>query len=82
MLWFDDEASHALVLELRATDRIGLLYRVASALETCGADVRWARVATVGANVIDSFCLTMGDQGDLTTVQRRQVEAAVLAAAD
>ncbi|MGH3469590.1 MAG: V-type ATP synthase subunit A, partial [Thermocrispum sp.] len=34
----------AVVLELRGTDRIGLLYRVAVAVESCGVDVRWARV--------------------------------------
>ena len=33
VLWFDDEATGAVVLELRATDRIGLLHRVAAALE-------------------------------------------------
>ncbi len=48
VLWFDDEATGAVVLELRASDRIGLLYRVASALEACRADVRWARLATPG----------------------------------
>ena len=57
VLWFDDEATGAVVLELRGTDRIGLLHRVAAALEECGADLRWARVATLGASVVDSFCL-------------------------
>ena len=38
----------AVVLELRATDRIGMLHRVAAALEECDAQVRWARVATLG----------------------------------
>ncbi|MDQ3899305.1 MAG: [protein-PII] uridylyltransferase [Actinomycetota bacterium] len=58
VLWFDDEATGAVVLELRTTDRIGLLYRVAAALETNSVVVRWARVATLGSSVVDSFCLT------------------------
>ncbi|AHI00679.1 [protein-PII] uridylyltransferase [Kutzneria albida] len=81
VLWFDDEASGAVVLELRAADRIGLLHRVAAALEGSGLDVRWAKVATLGSTVVDSFCLstTEGDTFDLG--RRRLIERAVLAAA-
>ncbi|MCP2165384.1 [protein-PII] uridylyltransferase [Goodfellowiella coeruleoviolacea] len=62
--WFDDEATGAVVLELRAADRIGLLHRAAAALEGCGVSIRWARVATLGATAIDSFCLaTEGSTG-------------------
>ena len=57
VLWFDDEATGGVVLELRATDRIGMLHRVAAALEECDAHVRWARVATLGSSVVDSFGL-------------------------
>ncbi|RJQ76169.1 [protein-PII] uridylyltransferase [Pseudonocardiaceae bacterium YIM PH 21723] len=86
VLWFDDEATGAVVLELRAADRIGLLHRVAAALEGCGVDVRWARVATIGVSVVDSFCLAIGDPVDagtavLTVVERRRIEHAILAAA-
>jgi [protein-PII] uridylyltransferase len=82
VLWFDDEASGAVVLELRGIDRIGLLHRVAAALESCGTDIRWARVETLGSSVVDSFCLgeASGAVG-LTRAQRRRVEQAVLAAA-
>jgi [protein-PII] uridylyltransferase len=82
VLWFDDEATGAVVLELRGTDRIGLLHRVAAALEECGADVRWARVATLGASVVDSFCVAgPGAGGALSATERRRIERAVLAAA-
>jgi [protein-PII] uridylyltransferase len=82
VLWFDDEATGAVVLELRASDRIGLLYRVASALEACQADVRWARLATPGATVVGSFCLTtIGDEPELSADVRRRIELAVFAAA-
>jgi len=76
VLWFDDEASGAVVLELRGTDRIGLLHRVAAALEKSGVDLRWARVSTLGSSVVDSFCLESAPDGD-----RRRIEEAVLAAA-
>jgi [protein-PII] uridylyltransferase len=67
------EATGATLLELRATDAPGLLYRVTSALAGLGVDVRTARVSTLGADVVDAFYL-VGD------VDREAVEAAVLAA--
>ncbi|MFD4671664.1 [protein-PII] uridylyltransferase [Lentzea sp. NPDC058450] len=75
VLWFDDEATGAVVLELRAADRIGLLHRVAGALEQCGADVQWARVSTLGATVVDSFSIAGED------LDKRRIERAVLDAA-
>jgi [protein-PII] uridylyltransferase len=82
VLWFDDEATGAVVLELRGTDRIGLLHRIAAALEECGADVRWARASTLGASVVDAFGLAgTGGDGTLGRTERRRIEKAVLAAA-
>jgi [protein-PII] uridylyltransferase len=82
VLWFDDEATGAVVLELRTTDRIGLLYRVAAALGGSGVTVRWARVVTWGSSVVDSFCLTGScPNGGLEPQTRRRVECAVLNAA-
>jgi [protein-PII] uridylyltransferase len=81
VLWFDDEATGAVVLELRAHDRIGLLHRVAAALESCGADIRWAKVATLGRSVVDSFCLATAHGDPLDPATRRRTEHAVLTAA-
>ncbi|MBP2338539.1 [protein-PII] uridylyltransferase [Saccharothrix coeruleofusca] len=78
VLWFDDESTGAVVLELRAADRIGLLHHVAGALEQSGVDVLWARVSTVGGTVIDSFALAA--EGGLDAGLRKGVERAVLAA--
>ena len=82
VLWFDDEATGALVVELRGTDRIGLLHHVAAALEGCDVDLRWARVATLGASVVDSFGLAApAVTGHLGPPARRKIEQAMLAAA-
>ncbi|HEX6685889.1 MAG TPA: [protein-PII] uridylyltransferase [Candidatus Limnocylindrales bacterium] len=62
------------LLELRASDAPGLLYRVTSALSELGVDVRAARVSTLGVDVVDAFYL-MGE------FDPEAVEAAVLAAA-
>lgn len=80
VLWFDDEATAAVVLELRTTDRIGLLYRVAQALGSNAIAVRWARVVTLGSSVVDSFGL-IGDPSVLSPEVRERVELAVLSAA-
>jgi [protein-PII] uridylyltransferase len=82
VLWFDDETSgqNNVVLELRAPDRIGLLYRVAGALQACDAEVRWAKVATLGGAVVDSFAVAPRG-GRLDQAWRQRVEQAVIAAA-
>ncbi|MFI5907204.1 [protein-PII] uridylyltransferase [Dactylosporangium sp. NPDC051541] len=70
-------ATDATVLELRATDTPGLLFRVASALEDLGADVRSTRISTLGGEVVDAFYLA----GEWDAAARARVEAAVLQAA-
>ncbi|HEV2778060.1 MAG TPA: HD domain-containing protein, partial [Actinophytocola sp.] len=82
VLWFDHEAgdSSAVVLEVRAADRIGLLHSVADALERCGADVRWARAATLGGTAVSSFSLTVVGRHTPDMFWRRAIEQAVLAA--
>jgi [protein-PII] uridylyltransferase len=77
VLWVEDTTTGSVVLELRAADRTGLLHRVAGALEEQGATVRWARVVTLGASVVDVFALDLGVPA--TRARRRQLEAAVLA---
>jgi [protein-PII] uridylyltransferase len=85
VLWFDDEAGQdypgAVVLELRAADRIGLLYRVAEALERCGADVQWVRAVTLGGTAVDSFCVRSADGGPLSVESRELLATSVISAA-
>jgi [protein-PII] uridylyltransferase len=78
VLWLHDVATDATVLELRAADRRGLLYRVTAALESVSAPVRAARVSTFGADAVDAFYLVGGYQDP---ARRAEVERAVLAAA-
>lgn len=56
------EASQtASVLEVRAHDRPGTLYRLASAISGQGVDIRSASVESRGANVVDTFYLCQND---------------------
>ena len=54
--WFDG-TSGTLIIEIRATDRTGLLARLAGALERAGVDIAWAKVTTRGSMVDDVFCV-------------------------
>jgi [protein-PII] uridylyltransferase len=78
VVWHREAATEAVVLELRAADSAGLLYRVASALDEAGAEVRAARISTLGGDVVDAFYLE-GNWPDPTA--RDRVAEAVLAAA-
>ncbi|GAA0570817.1 [protein-PII] uridylyltransferase [Paractinoplanes ferrugineus] len=77
VVWQRDVATDAAVLELRAADSAGLLYRVATALDEAGATVRAARISTLGGDVVDAFYL-VGSWAE--QAERDRVEAAVLAA--
>jgi [protein-PII] uridylyltransferase len=78
VVWHREAATDAVVLELRAADAAGLLYRVTTALDRAGANVRAARISTLGGDVVDAFYLegAWADADD-----RAVVETAVLAAA-
>ncbi|MFE0327743.1 [protein-PII] uridylyltransferase [Streptomyces sp. NPDC058960] len=51
---------HATVIEVRAQDAPGLLFRIGRALEKAGVRVRSAHVSTLGANAVDAFYVTTG----------------------
>jgi [protein-PII] uridylyltransferase len=77
----DDASDTATVVEVRAHDAPGLLWRVGRALGDCGLDLRAARVETLGAEVVDVFYVTGADGKPLTDPdQRTDTIAAVLAA--
>jgi [protein-PII] uridylyltransferase len=68
-----DEASEtATVVEVRAHDAPGLLWRVGRALGECGLNVRAARVETLGAEVVDVFYVTDENGEPLTDPDRRR----------
>ncbi|MET9774975.1 [protein-PII] uridylyltransferase [Streptomyces sp. NPDC006367] len=49
---------HATVIEVRAQDAPGLLFRIGRALEGAGVRVRSAHVSTLGSNAVDAFYVT------------------------
>ncbi|MGW7384340.1 [protein-PII] uridylyltransferase [Streptomyces sp. NPDC054794] len=71
---------HATVIEVRAQDAPGLLFRIGQALEDARVRVRSAHVSTLGANAVDAFYVTGTDGSPLpgdeaATVARKLEEA-------
>jgi [protein-PII] uridylyltransferase len=58
ILWLDGTTGR-LIIEIRASDRAGLLARLTAALERAGVDIEWAKVTTVGSMVDDVFCVRL-----------------------
>jgi [protein-PII] uridylyltransferase len=81
VLWMDDASDLATVVEVRAHDRVGLLYRLTRALADADLDVRSARISTLGAEVVDAFYVADTAGGLVTDPARRAaIEGALLAA--
>ncbi len=76
----DDHAGDATIVEVRAQDRLGMLYAIATALAELELDIVIARVQTIGHEVTDVFYLRDGDGGPLTADHASELELAVRAA--
>ena len=77
---FDDSRSLT-VLEVRAPDRAGVLFRIVRALAGVAIDVRTAIVATIGLDVVDAFYIQELDGTEVVgEARRREVTDAVVAA--
>ncbi|MBS2962814.1 [protein-PII] uridylyltransferase [Actinocrinis puniceicyclus] len=76
----EDASAVATVIEVRAGDTPGLLYRVAAAIAQSGADIYTARVATLGAEAIDVFYLTGPDGARLSPEEDQKVAREIRAA--
>lgn len=78
------EASQtATVLEVRADDRPGLIYTVASTLAAVGVSVRSAHVATLGPQAVDAFYVNDAESGGvLDDARARAAASAVRTALD
>ena len=68
----DNASSSATVVEVRAHDEPGLLWRIGRALGECGLNVQAARVETLGAEAVDVFYVTDATGGLLTDPDLRK----------
>lgn len=68
----DEASSKATIVEVRAHDEPGLLWRIGRALGECGLNVQAARVETLGAEAVDVFYVTDAAGGLLTDQDLRK----------
>jgi [protein-PII] uridylyltransferase len=80
--WHNGEVSGAAtgIVEVRAGDRAGLLYRLTAAIAGEGLDVTSARIETLGADAVDSFYVANPSGSPVDPEQRQRVETALVAA--
>ena len=67
------------VIEVRAPDRVGVLYRITRAFADLDLDIRWAKVTTLGHEVVDSFYVRTSTGGKIEDRDHvRELERAIL----
>ncbi len=76
---FDNDATpSATVLEVRCVDGIGVLYRIARALAEMMLDIRTAKVATLGHDIVDTFYVRDVDGNKILDEDtQREIERAI-----
>lgn len=62
-------------VEIRTTDRTGLLAILTAVLERAGCDIAWAKITTLGSSVVDVFAVSAPD----TAAAREAVERELVA---
>ena len=67
----NDASESATMIDVRAPDAIGVLYRLAAQLSADGLDIRSAKVATLGHEVVDVFYVERPAAGDVSARSRR-----------
>jgi [protein-PII] uridylyltransferase len=76
----DNHASgSSTVVEVRAPDRLGALYRITRALADIDLDIRIAKISTMGNEVYDTFYVRTAAGGKLADRDHvRELERAIL----
>ena len=80
--WHNSEVSGAAtgIVEVRAGDRAGLLYRLTAAIAGQGLDVTSARIETLGGDAVDCFYVANPSGDPVDPEQRRRVDGALASA--
>jgi [protein-PII] uridylyltransferase len=74
----DDASTSSTVIDVHATDGMGVLYSITSALAELDLDIRSARVQTLGRQVVDAFYVQTAGGEKLDQVLQAEVELAIL----
>ncbi|MGV0791872.1 [protein-PII] uridylyltransferase [Mycolicibacterium sp. XJ1819] len=78
VLWATGATPGELVVQVRSTDRAGLLARLTAVFERDDVDIAWAKVTTMGSSVVDVFGITVaGDSAIVREAIERDLYAAL-----
>lgn len=77
-----EASTQATVIEVRATDRKGLLHDLGTAITGAGLSVRSAHIATYAGQALDTFYLTRADGAPLAPAEVGRTIATLIDAAD
>jgi [protein-PII] uridylyltransferase len=69
----NETANNATIVDVFAYDKLGLLYRITKKIYKLGLDLRFARVATYGHQVIDVFYVTDADGNKIRNLNQIQI---------
>lgn len=75
--FLQEESEHSTVLEVRATDVLGLLHALTSALSDLGLDIHVAKIDTLGERVVDVFYVRAPDGRKLDDIQAREAKLSI-----
>lgn len=75
VVYFNNVATDATVIEVRSHDRPGLLFRIGSAITQSRVDINSAIVTTLGAEAIDTLYVTELGGGALSNARAEEVTA-------
>jgi [protein-PII] uridylyltransferase len=82
ILWHGPEEGHpggpaTQLVEVRASDRTGLLAVLTAVFEQAGVDIAWAKITTFGSSVIDVFAISAPTSRAAREALERQLYAAL-----
>ena len=81
IMWSEGAEPGELVVQIRTTDRAGLLARLTAVFERDGVDIAWAKVTTLGSSVVDVFGITADGDGAVRDELERDLFAVLPAPA-
>ncbi|MCI4676554.1 [protein-PII] uridylyltransferase [Candidatus Mycolicibacterium alkanivorans] len=70
ILWRQGSAPGQLLVEIRTTDRTGLLAMLTNVFERAEVDIAWAKITTLGSSVVDLFAISLPANADPDEARR------------
>jgi [protein-PII] uridylyltransferase len=77
ILWHDGGQPGRQLVEVRASDRTGLLAVLTGVFERAGVDIAWAKITTLGSSVIDVFAISAPDSATAADALEHDLYAAL-----